>query len=65
MESGLVDMSWEANPCAVVLTAMLIYLVMAINLPQWPLKRLTKSKEVICGEGARKHVEGIVSWHGR
>jgi hypothetical protein len=44
-----------------VLTSMLIYLAMALDLPQWAYKALTKSVKIIIGEGTRKRKETSVS----
>jgi hypothetical protein len=47
-----------------VLTGMLIYLVMAINIPSWTIKAIEKIRKCFLGRG-RKEVKGgncLVAW---
>jgi hypothetical protein len=47
-----------------VLIATIIYLAMALDLPQWVDKQLTKSGRVIFGEGTRRQEGVTVLLHG-
>jgi hypothetical protein len=46
-----------------VLTSMLIYLAMAIDLPAWALKAIDKCSLGSFGEDINMSKEGIVKWH--
>lgn len=45
----------------VVLTAMLVYILMAVDLPLWGIKAIDKDKERFCLAGTKRGTRGTLS----
>ena len=63
-KADLMTRAGRAVQVQFVLTAMLIYLAMAIDVPPWAIRPLIKSEETSCGEGAKKANGGhcLLAW---